>query len=86
MMTNLMLGPDGNSIASLLDAKTYSWTASASKSESFCSEHFPWLSGAEDSPTHISTHWLKAQSGYHFKCGADLPVDGKTESHKSRRQ
>ena len=86
MTTNLALGPDGKSTASQLDAETFSWTASASKSKSSCSEHLPWLSGAEDSPTHISTHWLKAQSGYHFKYGADLSVDGKTESHKGLRQ
>jgi hypothetical protein len=60
MMTNLALGPDGKSTASQLDAETFSWTASASKSEFFCLERLPWLSEAEDSPTHVSTHWLKA--------------------------
>jgi hypothetical protein len=55
MMTNLTHGPDG-------DAKTSSWTASASKSKSSCSEHLPWLSGTKDFPTHVSTHRLKAQA------------------------
>ena len=67
MMTNLMLGPDGKSIVSQLNAETYSWTASTNKSESSCLEHLPWLSGAEDSLTHISTHWLKAQSEVPFQ-------------------
>jgi len=31
------------------------------------SEHLPCLSGAEDSPTHVSTHWLKAQSEVPFQ-------------------
>ena len=67
MTTNLALGPDGKSTVSQLDAETYSWTASASKRESSCSALLPWLSGAEDSPTHVSTHWLKAQSEVPFQ-------------------
>ncbi len=67
MTTNLALGTDGKSTVSQLDAKTYSLTASASKCESSCSEHLPCLSGAEDSPTHVSTHWLKAQSEVPFQ-------------------
>ena len=46
MTTNLTLGPDEKSTVSQLDAETYSWTASANKSESSCLEHLPWLSGA----------------------------------------
>jgi len=67
MTTNLTLGPDGKSTVSQLDAETYSWTASASKRESSCLELLPWLSGAEDSPTQVSTHWLKAQSEEPFQ-------------------
>jgi hypothetical protein len=67
MTTNLALGTDGKSTVSQLDAKTYSWTASASKCESSCSEHLPCLSGAEDSPTRVSTHWLLAQSEVPFQ-------------------
>ena len=63
MMTNLTHGPaDGKSTVYQLDAKTSSWTASASKSKSSCSEHLPWLSGTKHFPTHVSTHWLKAQA------------------------
>jgi hypothetical protein len=63
MMTNLTHGPaDGKSTVYQLDAKISSWTASASKSKSSCSEHLPWLSGTKDFPTHVSTHWLKAQA------------------------
>ena len=67
MTTNPALGPDGKSTVSQLDAETYSWIASASKRESSCSKLLPWLSGAEDSPTHVSTHWLKAQSEVPFQ-------------------
>ena len=55
-----MHGPDGKSTASQLDAKTSSWTASASKSKCSYSEHLPWLSGVGDSLMCDSTHWLKA--------------------------
>jgi hypothetical protein len=40
MMTNLAYGLDGKSNASQSDVVTSSWTASASKSKSFYSEHF----------------------------------------------
>jgi len=43
---------------------------------------FAWLSGAEDSPTHVSTHWLKAQSDVPSQCGADLPVSGRQNPTK----
>ena len=62
MTTNLKHGSDGKSTASKLDVETSSWTASASKNKSSCSEHLPWLSEAGDSQTQVSTHWLKAQS------------------------
>ena len=67
MTTNLALGPDGKSTVSQLDAETFSWTASASKNEFSCSERLPWLSGTGDSQTHVSTHWLKAQSEVPFQ-------------------
>ena len=88
MTTNIVHTPDGKSTFFQLDAETSSWTASASKSVSSCLEHLPWLSGKGDSPTHISTHWLEAQSDvpYHLKCGAYLPVIGQTEFHERRRQ
>ncbi len=62
MTARLELGHDGMSAASQLDAKTYSWTTSASKNKSFCFEHSPWLSEVGDSLIHALTHWLKAQS------------------------
>ena len=61
-MTNLEHGPDGKGTVSQSDVETSSRTASASKNKSSCLELLPWLSGAGNSQTHVSTHWLKAQS------------------------
>jgi hypothetical protein len=54
--TNLAHGQDGKSTASQSDAKTSSWTASASKSKSSYSGHLPWLSGVGDFLICNSTH------------------------------
>jgi hypothetical protein len=60
--TNLALGDDGRNIASQLDVKTSSWTASPSKSEFSCSEPLLWLSEADSSQIKNFEHWLRAQS------------------------
>jgi hypothetical protein len=65
MTTNLAPWPDRKSTASQLDAKTSSWTNSASKNKSSCWEQLPWLSGVGNSLICNSTHWLKAQSEVH---------------------
>ncbi len=63
MMTRLELEHNGTSTASQSDVETSSWTASASKNESSCSEHLPWLSEVVDSPIYTLTQGtLKAQS------------------------
>jgi hypothetical protein len=49
--TNLTLGANGRNIASQLDVKTSSWTASPSKSKFSCTEPLPWLSEADDYQT-----------------------------------
>ncbi len=60
--TNLALGANGRNIASQLDVKTSSWTASPSKSKFSCLEPLLWLSEADDSQTKKLEHWLRAQS------------------------
>jgi hypothetical protein len=49
--TNLALGANGGNIASQLNIKTSSWTASPSKSKFSCLEPLLWLSEADDSQT-----------------------------------
>jgi hypothetical protein len=60
--TNLALGADERNIASQLDVKTSSWTASPSKSEFSCLEPLLWLSEADNSQMKKLEHWLRAQS------------------------
>jgi hypothetical protein len=60
--TNLALGADGRNIASQLDVKTSSWTASPSKSKFSCLDPLLWLSEADNSQTKNMEHWLRPQS------------------------
>jgi hypothetical protein len=62
MTAKLVPGDDGQNIAILSDAKTYSWTSLQDLSESSCLEHLQWLSRKNNSHGIAMRCWLKAQS------------------------